>query len=82
MTGVDEDILKKLQYLPIGVANLSTPSGTTMTNIYMVRLVIPSRNDPDFPQHIPRIVIDNVRVIAVKLSKHPYKSVVRKRYIE
>ena len=55
------------------MANLSTPSGTTMTNIYMIRLIIPSRNDPDFPQHIPRIVIDIVRIIAVKLSKQPYK---------
>ena len=73
VTGVDTDILRKLNYPPIGVANLSTPSGTTTTNIYMVRLIIPSRADPGFPPNIPRIEIDNVRVIAVKLSNQPYK---------
>ncbi len=72
-TGVDEEILKNLGCPPIGVANLSTPSGTTTTGIYMVRLVIPSRDDPEFPPNIPLIVIDNVRVIAVKLSNQPYK---------
>jgi len=73
VTGVDADVLRKLHYPPIGVANLSTPSGTTTTSIYMVRLVIPSRADPGFPPNVPRIVIDNVRVIAVKLSNQPYK---------
>ena len=60
ITGVDEDVLKKLRYPPIGVANLSTPSGTTTTSIYMIRLVIPSRIDPGFPPNIPRIIVDNV----------------------
>jgi len=73
VTGVDEEVLRKLQYPPVGIANLSTPFGVTTTNIYMVRLVIPSRTDPEFPPNIPKIVIDNVRVIAVKLSNQPYK---------
>ncbi len=73
VTGIDEEVLRKLKYPPIGIANLSTPSGTTTSGIYMVRLVIPSRTDPGFPPNIPRIIIDNVRVIAVKLSNQPYK---------
>ena len=40
----------------------------------MVRLVIPSQKDPRFPANIPRIIIiDNVRVIAVKLDRQPYR---------
>jgi len=73
VTGVDEEILRKLNYPPIGIVSLSTPSGTSSTRIYMVRLVIPSGADPGFPPGIPRIIIDNVRVIAVKLGNQPYK---------
>jgi len=39
----------------------------------MVSLVIPSQRDPRFPANISRIIIDNVRVIAVKLDRQPYK---------
>jgi len=73
VTGIDENMLRGLSYPPIGVSSLATPSGTTHTAVYMVRLMIPSQRDPGFPQNIPRIVIDNVRVIAVKLDKRPYK---------
>ena len=73
VTGVDERVLNALGYPPIGVSSLATPSGTSQTGVYMVRLVIPSRGDPNFPPNIPRIIIDNVRVIAVKLDKQPYK---------
>jgi len=71
VTGVDEEVLnKQLKYPPIGVSKLSTPSGTTQTSVYMVRLIIPSRTEPT---DIPRIVIDYVRVISVKLGNQPYK---------
>jgi len=73
VTGVDENVLSQLGYPPIGVASLATPSGVSQTEVYMVRLVIPSQIDPHFPPNIPRIVIDNVRVIAVKLGGQPYK---------
>jgi len=73
VTGIDEGVLDQLGYPPIGVSSLATPSGTSQTGVYMVRLVIPSQRDPGFPPNIPRIVIDNVRVIAVKLGKQPYK---------
>lgn len=39
----------------------------------MVRLVISSQKDSRFPANIPRIIIDNVRVIAVKLERQPYR---------
>ncbi|GEM_PF-4987657 len=73
VTGVDVEVLNRLQYPPIGVANLSTPSGPTQTQVYMIRLIIPSRADPNFPSALPRITLDNVRVIAVKLKDQPYK---------
>ena len=73
VTGVDEAVLNQLGYPPIGVSSLATPSGTSQTGVYMVRLVIPSQRDPRFPPNIPRIIIDNVRVIAVKLDRQPYK---------
>ncbi len=66
-------MLNQLGYPPIGVSGLATPSGTSQTGVYMVRLVIPSQRDPCFPANIPRIIIDNVRVIAVKLDRQPYK---------
>jgi len=68
VTGVDETVLNQLGYPPIGVSSLAIPSGTSQTGVYMVR-VIPSRRDPRFPPNIPRIIIDNVRVIAVKLDR-------------
>jgi len=74
VTGIDDQVLTELQYPPIGIAGLSTPSGTRQTNMYMVKLVIPSRSDPNFPPIIPRIIIDNVRVISVTLSNQPYKA--------
>jgi len=55
------------------VASLATPSGISQTEVHMVRLVIPSQLDPRFPPNIPRIVIDNVSIIAVKLGSQPYK---------
>ncbi len=73
VTGIDEGVLNQLGYPPIGVSSLATPSGTSQTGVYMVRLVIPSQRDPNFPPNIPRIMIDNVRVIAVKLDRQPYK---------
>lgn len=73
VTGIDEGVLVQLGYPPIGVSNLSTPSGSSQTGIYMVRLVIPSQRDPRFPANIPRIIIDNVKVIAVKLEGQSYK---------
>jgi len=73
VTGVDETVLRQLGYPPIGVSSLTTPSGTSQTGVYMVRLVIPSQKDQRFPPIIPRITIDNVRVIAVKLDRQPYK---------
>ena len=73
VTGIDESVLNQLGYPPIGVSSLSTPSGTSQTYVYMVRLVIPSQKDPRFPANIPRIIIDNVRAIAVKLGEQPYK---------
>jgi hypothetical protein len=73
VTGVDENLLAQLQYPPIGIANLSTPSGTVQTQVYMVMLVIPSRSDANFPPTIPRIIIDNVRVISVRLGNQPFK---------
>jgi len=73
VTGIDSEMLQRLQYPPIGITNLSSPSGTMKTSIYMVRLIIPSQADPGFPRNIPRIVMDNVRVIAVNLSNQPYK---------
>lgn len=39
----------------------------------MVKLVIPSISDSNFPQNIPRIIIDNVRVISVRLDNQRYK---------
>jgi len=73
VTGVDEIVLRQLGYPPIGLSSLVTPSGTSQTEVYMVRLVIPSQKDPRFPPNIPRIIIDNVRVIAVKLERQSYK---------
>jgi len=73
VTGIDEMVLKQLGYPPIGVSNLATPSGTSQTEVYMVRLVIPSLKDPRFPPNIPRINIDNISAIAVKLESQPYK---------
>ncbi|MCD6469494.1 hypothetical protein J7L29_01690 [Candidatus Bathyarchaeota archaeon] len=73
VTGVDEAVLNQLGYPPIGVSYLATPSGTSQTRVYMVRLVIPSRSDLRFPANIPRIIIDNVRVISVKLDGQSYK---------
>jgi len=55
------------------VSDLATPSGVTHSEVYIVRLVIPSQKDPRFPPNVPRIIIDNVRVIAVKLESQPYK---------
>jgi len=48
VTGVDENVLSQLEYPPIGVASLATPSGVSQTEVYMVRLVIPSQIDPRF----------------------------------
>ncbi len=73
VSGVDEAVLNQLGYPPIGVSSLTTPSGTSQTGVYMVRLVIPSQGDSRIPANIPRIIIDNVRVIAVKLDRQPYK---------
>ena len=73
VTGIDESVLNQLGYPLIGVSSLSTPSGTSRTGVYMVRLVIPSQKDSRFPANIPRIIIDNVRVIAVKLERQPYR---------
>ena len=74
VTGVDLDYLKKLGYPPIGVAELATPSGVTKTQVYMVRIVMPSRAAAGFPQNVPRIIIDNVRVIGVRLGTQKYKA--------
>jgi len=63
-------VLRQLGYPPIGVSSLATPSGTSQTEVYMIRLVIPSQKDPRFPPNIPRITIDNIRAIAVKLDRH------------
>lgn len=49
VTGVDESVLKQLGYPPIGVSSLSTPSGTSQIEVYMLRLVIPSQRDPRSP---------------------------------
>lgn len=73
ITGIDNQILAQLQYPPIGIGNLSTPSGTKQTQMYMVRLIIPSRSHPSFPPKVPRIIIDNVRVISVTLSNQRQK---------
>jgi len=73
VTGIDEDLLKKLNYPPIGTANLSSPSGSSQTLVYVVMLVIPSRSAHNFPTNIPRIRIDNVRAVSVKLTNKPYK---------
>ena len=73
VTGIDRKLLKDLNYPPLGITNLVTPSGTAQTNIYLVRLVIPSNKDPNFPPNVPRIIIDNVRAIAVDLSNQRYK---------
>jgi len=73
VTGVDENVLSQLGYPPIGVASLATPSGISQTGVYMVRLVIPSQRDPHFPPDMPRIVIDNIRAVAVKLGSQPYR---------
>ncbi|MEM1586218.1 MAG: hypothetical protein QXX99_02920 [Candidatus Bathyarchaeia archaeon] len=72
ITGVDGNLLRTLQYPPIGIASLSTPSGVSRAQVYMVKLVIPSISDPNFPQNIPRIIIDNVRVISVRLDNQRY----------
>ncbi|MGC8935701.1 MAG: hypothetical protein ACP5LN_11125 [Thermoproteota archaeon] len=68
VTGIGENILNKLGYPPVGVANLASPSGVTQTGVYVVRLVIPSKSDLSFPPNIPRIIIDNIKVVAVKSS--------------
>jgi len=73
VTGVDETVLRQLGYPPIGVSSLATPSGTSQTGVYVVRLVIPSQKDQRFPPNMQRITIDNVRAIAVKLDRQPYK---------
>ncbi|MBS7648570.1 MAG: hypothetical protein QXR06_00990 [Candidatus Bathyarchaeia archaeon] len=73
ITGADENLLADLQYPPIGIANLSTPSGISRTQVYMVKLIVPSTADPNFPPNIPRIIFDNVRVISVKLGNQRYK---------
>ena len=39
----------------------------------MVRLVIPSQRDPRFPANVPRIVIDGVMAVAVRLGGLQYK---------
>ncbi|MGC8578155.1 MAG: hypothetical protein ACP5M7_09235 [Thermoproteota archaeon] len=53
VTGIGENTLNKLGYPPVGVANLASPSGVTQTGIYVVRLVIPSKSDLNFPPNIP-----------------------------
>lgn len=73
ITGIDYQILAQLQYPPIGIGNLATPSGTIQTQMYMVKLVIPSRSNPSFPPNMPRIIIDNVCVISVDLSRQHQK---------
>lgn len=73
VTGVDNSLLNNLGYPPIGVTALTTPSGATRTNIFMIRLVIPSKDDPKFPPNMPRIVIDNIKAVGVQLAKQPYK---------
>lgn len=73
VTGVDQNLITQLQYPPIGIANLSTPSGTVATQVYMVQLVIPSQNDSNFPSNVPRIIVDNVRVISVTLEQQKYR---------
>jgi len=52
--GVDDNVLANLQYPPIGIANLSSPSGISQTQVYAIRLVIPSRSDPRFPPDLPK----------------------------
>lgn len=73
ITGIDKGVLTQLQYPPVGVSDLATPSGTTQTTVHMIRLVIPSRKARGFSLNIPRIVIDNVRAIAVDLSNQRFK---------
>ena len=73
VTGIDEGVLGQLGYPPVNVASLSTPSGTVQTGVYMVRLVIPSQRDPRFPANVPRIVIDGVMAVAVRLGGLQYK---------
>ncbi len=73
VTSIDADILRQLGYPPIGITKLSTPSDSVETAVYMVRLIIPSRIAPGFPPAMPRIVIDNIRAVAVQLGNQPYK---------
>ena len=72
-TGIDINVLRQLNYPPMGVTKLATPSGTITTHIYIVKLTIPSKTDPNFPPNMPKIEIDNVRAIAVQLANQPYK---------
>ena len=73
ITGIDIELFRKLNYPPIDVATLTTPSGHSHTNIYMVRLAIPSEQDPNFPPNIPRIIIDNIKAVGVQLANQQYK---------
>ncbi len=73
ITGIDAPILREMDLPPVGAASLTTPSGSAETDVYMVRLIIPSKKSEGFPPNLPRIVIDNVRVVAVKIENQPYR---------
>ena len=72
-TGTDASILRKMDLPPVGAASLATPSGSAETDVYMVRFIIPSRKSEGFFPSLPRIVVDNVRVVAVKIENQPYR---------
>ena len=53
---------------------MATPSGVMKTQVYMVRIAMPSKAAAGFPQNVPRIIIGNVRVIGVRLGAQKYKA--------
>ncbi|MGB9734581.1 MAG: hypothetical protein ACP5KM_03520 [Conexivisphaera sp.] len=65
VTGVEGDVLRSLGYPPVGVALMNTPSGAVRTEVYVVKLVMPSMMDPRFPPNVQRIVKDYVHVLSI-----------------